>query len=95
MRAFDTRFCERCQCEREFTRKTAAHRWHLAATILTLGMWGVGWLAVAITEARRPWRCAVCRSRFVPEAKRHPQIGQPTPDRDKLPIAPRKGKKPF
>jgi len=88
-RVLETRFCERCQCDREFSKRAVGHTWHLAGTVVTLGLWGMVWLTVAIASWRRPWRCTVCRSRFVPSAKRHPQLGQPTQAKSKLSIAPR------
>jgi len=90
-RGFDTRFCARCRCQREFSKRTAAHLWHLGLTILTFGLWGIGWIAVAMIESRRPWRCTICHSRFVPGGET--QISQTEPmaePRIKLPVAPRR-----
>jgi len=78
MRVLETKFCERCQCDREFNKRIASHRWHLGLTVVTFGLWGVGWLAVTVAEARRPWRCSICRSRYVPDSK----IGPNTPNPD-------------
>jgi hypothetical protein len=89
MRIFEMRFCERCQCEREFSRRAVAHPWHFGLTMLTVGLWSLGWLAATISARRRPWRCTACQSRFVPSAKRHPQMRQPITRQIKLPITPR------
>jgi len=89
MRLYETRFCERCQCDREFSRRAAAHKRHLGLTIATLGLWGVGWLWAAMAARKRPWRCTSCRSRFVPSEKRNPQWKQPTVEQRRLPVTPR------
>ena len=70
MRAFDTRFCERCRCPREFNKRRPEHLWHFGLSILTFGIWSVGWLAVIIVNRKRPWRCGICRSAFVPREMR-------------------------
>src|SRR4051812_40170603 len=66
MRQFQRKFCRRCGFEREFTKRTMNHLFHLAATVFTFGLWGIGWAALTYAERKRPWRCCTCGSRFVP-----------------------------
>jgi len=64
---------------------------HLLLTALTLGLWGISWAALAIAQRRKPWRCSVCYSRYVPGADSappaDPEFEMP---RIVLPIAPRR-----
>jgi hypothetical protein len=69
LRAFDTRFCTRCHCQRRFSKRTAAHLWHFGLTIATFGLWGIAWLTVSILESQRPWRCSECDAQFTAEAE--------------------------
>lgn len=69
MRSFESLFCERCGFVRHFTKRKVDHKFHLGATVLTFGLWGVPWLVLAIDEARRPWRCSICGSRYLPKAR--------------------------
>jgi len=69
MRAYDTRFCVRCQCDRQFSKSRVEHLNYFWFTILTLGLWGIVWLTDAIRKARKPWRCDICHARFIPYSK--------------------------
>jgi hypothetical protein len=66
LRVLETRYCQRCGGEREFAGRRMPHLRHLGLTIVTFGLWGIGWLAMTIAVARRPWRCTICGSRAVP-----------------------------
>ena len=55
-----TAHCTWCQCERQFVRSRVRNGRHFIASLLTLGLWLIGWLAVYIETALRPWRCAAC-----------------------------------
>ncbi len=52
--------CTVCGCERVFLRHPVRHSLHLIATLLSLGLWLVPWLAVCIEGALCPWRCEGC-----------------------------------
>jgi len=60
--------CAWCGCERVFLRRRVRHSLHLLATVLTLGLWLVPWLAVCIEGALCPWRCEGC-GRHNPDLK--------------------------
>lgn len=51
-------YCKRCDEQRVVFRKRANHVLHLLLTVLTLGLWVVIWLGVAIQFGG--WRCSVC-----------------------------------
>jgi rubredoxin len=53
-------YCPTCAHPQEFTRFRPAHGWHLVFTILTLGLWGISWLALSLHATARPWRCPRC-----------------------------------
>jgi len=57
-------YCRHCGFVRPFLRQTARHRRHFAATVLTLGLWGIGWLVAILRESSRPWCCTVCQARY-------------------------------
>lgn len=52
--------CAACKCERLFVKRRIRHPLHLLAAILSGGLWLIGWLAICIKEALRPWRCKNC-----------------------------------
>ena len=54
-------YCRRCRHQQTFVRSEMHHGVHLLFTILTLGLWGVSWLAIYIGQLFRPWRCEHCR----------------------------------
>ena len=70
-RRFISFYCERCGFVRNFTKRAFEHRRHLAATILTCGLWGIPWAILARKDSQRPWRCCVCGSRQIPKAPSH------------------------
>jgi hypothetical protein len=85
-------FCRRCNQIRQFTKRRLNHRPHLIATVLTCGLWGIGWWLLLRQEQHRPWRCRICRGR---QRSMNPP---PTPDSSRersdnltsLPITPRR-----
>jgi hypothetical protein len=86
-------YCRRCRHTRRFTKRGLNHRHHLIATILTLGLWGFGWLHLSRRERRRMWRCQICHSRQDPSD--HPDGPDAGHEHSEavasLPIAPRRG----
>jgi len=67
----ETRYCESCRAERTFERPVPNHRLHLAATILTGGLWGVAWAAVSIYCRMAIPTCRNCETtRRVRETRR-------------------------
>jgi hypothetical protein len=56
--------CQRCCCERHFRKRRVDHGAHAVASVFTFGLWLVGWLAVTIQRARKPWRCSRCGARL-------------------------------
>jgi hypothetical protein len=43
-----------------FVRHQIQHTIHLFATLLSIGLWLIPWLAICIEGAIRPWRCEAC-----------------------------------
>jgi hypothetical protein len=60
IRYYTTLYCQRCEQIRRFTKRGMENRPHLIATIFTLGLWGIPWLAMARRSEARPWRCCIC-----------------------------------
>lgn len=87
-RAFETRHCWRCERDRQFNRRVVAHRVHLVITIFTLGLWGISWAALTFAQRRKPWRCSVCFSRYVPASKPAPPM-KPAPELPRI-VLPRR-----
>jgi hypothetical protein len=52
--------CTSCRCERVFVRPRIRHLLHVVAAILSGGIWLIGWCAICIEAALRPWRCKNC-----------------------------------
>jgi hypothetical protein len=52
--------CPQCKSTQRFVRVQMNHRFHAALTILTVGLWGVSWLALAIWHRFWPWQCKNC-----------------------------------
>lgn len=77
MRSFESFFCERCGFVRHFTKRKVDHKFHFAATVFTYGLWGVPWIVLTIDEARRPWRCYICGSRYIPNPETAERGKQP------------------
>lgn len=57
-------YCHFCQGERTFTKRPLDHHLHAVLTLLTLGLWGVGWLFLILRRSLRPVRCSSCRHRL-------------------------------
>ena len=53
-------YCAKCRHKQSFVLTQVNHPLHLALTILTLGLWGVSWVAHTIGMVFRPWRCKHC-----------------------------------
>ena len=75
-------YCRHCKHDQEFVRYTPHHAWHLFATIFTIGLWAVSWVAVCIGAWFRPWRCKAC-GWHQPQLSMHsvPVTPKPTPPR--------------
>lgn len=56
-------YCRRCGHDQTFVRRTMRHGWHAFFSLLTLGLWGVSWVAFYIGLRLHPWRCQQCESR--------------------------------
>lgn len=54
------RYCNRCESDQIQLRPTPDHPLHLALTILSLGLWGISWLAVIIYSRCYGWECKGC-----------------------------------
>jgi len=52
--------CASCGCERAFLRHRVRHPLHFFATLLSVGLWLVPWLAICFGGVLRPWRCKNC-----------------------------------
>jgi hypothetical protein len=52
--------CLRCGSTQRFVRAPTNHRLHGMLTVLTLGLWGVSWLAIVIWHRVWPWQCKNC-----------------------------------
>lgn len=71
--------CHRCCCARHFRKRQVNHGAHAAASVFTFGLWLIGWLAVTIQRARKPWRCSRCGGRLrveTPEAALQGAVGE-------------------
>ncbi|MGE0479962.1 MAG: hypothetical protein AB7Q17_05765 [Phycisphaerae bacterium] len=55
------------------------HAAHLALTVFTLGVWGVGWIACALYDRVRPYRCNEC-ARRIPRGRTALRIAQRADD---------------
>jgi len=53
-------YCRDCRHDQVFVRATMRHGWHLAFSIVTLGVWSLCWLAMWIGQRIHPWRCEHC-----------------------------------
>jgi hypothetical protein len=49
-----------CQEQRLTRRKGTNHVLHLVLTLVTLGVWGIVWAIVALTNRSKSARCSVC-----------------------------------
>ena len=53
--------CPECKVQAYFSRQPFRRGPHIAATILTGGLWAIGWYFAAKRERRYPlWRCSDC-----------------------------------
>ena len=52
--------CSRCGHSQLFERTQIHHGIHLLLSVLTLGLWVVSWMAIAVGHHFRPWRCLQC-----------------------------------
>jgi hypothetical protein len=82
-------YCRRCGQVRRFTKRGLDHRKHLYVTILTFGLWGVGWLLLHQREQRRSWGCTICRGRQRPPQK-PAEAGRETEPVAAIPVTPRR-----
>lgn len=59
---FTTRYCQYCKRQTQYERQGANHILHLILTVLTGGLWLLGWIAIAILSRFRPRYCCNCRN---------------------------------
>lgn len=58
-------FCPTCNQQRLMRRQGTNHVLHLVLTVLTIGIWGLVWIFVAVSnKGTAPWRCSVCGTRI-------------------------------
>ena len=75
--------CPRCRHDQNFVRGKVNHGLHLFLTLVTFGLWGIGWISATIGMHFRPWRCQHCgwhKPDFdISRSKREPLSTTPTP----------------
>jgi hypothetical protein len=52
--------CPRCKHTQRFVRAEKNHLFHAGMTVLTLGLWGLSWIALSVGRWIWPWRCKHC-----------------------------------
>jgi hypothetical protein len=57
-----TIFCGQCRAERVHTVEGPNHILHLIVSLLTVGLWLIGWLVVVLMD-RKELQCERCGSR--------------------------------
>ncbi len=55
-------FCPRCGRQRLFRKLRMDHRFHLALSLGTIGLWLLGWLVFYARHSLKPWKCPACRA---------------------------------
>ena len=61
----NTGWCSACNQQRLMRRQGTNHVLHLILTVLTLGVWLLVWIFVALSnKTSAPWRCSVCGTRI-------------------------------
>ena len=53
-------YCPNCKHTTRFLRFEVNHWLHAQLTVLTLGLWGISWAALAIGQRLRPLHCNQC-----------------------------------
>ena len=53
-------YCSRCRHKQSFELTHTNHMLHLALSILSLGLWTISWVSLAIGIRKNPWRCKHC-----------------------------------
>jgi len=69
--------CRACGGVTEHIRPKTNHGMHLLFTILTGGLWGIGWLFAYLTN-KGTASCQVCQSRLAAEAQARSQASLET-----------------
>jgi hypothetical protein len=64
MRAIQRFYCNGCESDRRFSRRSANHRFHWRLTLFSFGLWSPAWLAIAIQARKNSWRCTLCFTRL-------------------------------
>lgn len=54
------RTCSTCGQKRPFQKQGVNHVLHLILTIITVGVWVVVWILLALMNGFTPYRCSVC-----------------------------------
>ncbi len=76
--------CPCCRHTQRFSRVETNHLLHLVLTVVTLGLWGISWLAILIGRWVWPWRCHQCGWNAPDFSKNRTRSGAPTqPPSDK------------
>lgn len=60
-------YCKSCDAQRKVTRPKANHVLHLILTLITVGLWAIVWIGVAVKIGG--WRCDTCGSTKVSGAR--------------------------
>jgi hypothetical protein len=53
-------WCNVCQQQRMMTKPKINHVLHLILTVITIGLWGLVWLTLAIINMDKSYRCSQC-----------------------------------
>lgn len=53
-------YCPCCRHTQRFNRVETNHWLHAGLTVVTLGLWGISWIALLIGRRVWPWRCRQC-----------------------------------
>lgn len=63
-------WCNECQKNTGHIQQRMNHVLHLLGTIVTGGLWIIGWIASAVAWRRRPWLCMGCGYRYTTPSMR-------------------------
>lgn len=57
-----SQFCYVCDQQRLFQKPRINHVLHLILTLVTVGLWGIVWIILGISNSAKPLRCTACGS---------------------------------
>ena len=75
-------WCNRCQRNLGHLRATMNHWPHLLGTIVTGGLWLIGWLLTGVFVREEPWFCMSCGSQYSTPQKRENPAALPDAETD-------------